>query len=165
MTLLIYPPRMVIVLRLRTSKGCIIKHIKHGRLTLFKDTEIEVISIDIKKKKKNIVILDTPKLGTPKWHDFNTQLNIVWVSRQGVVYNARRKRSLSYWKWPIEIVDLPIKAGDFLSFFVCLPEGIFIKCKTVRTLFLSALFMLYSAWNMENRGGTVKQWFIAGRKA
>jgi hypothetical protein len=24
----------------------------------------------------------------------------------------------------IEIVDLPIENGDFLSFFVCLPEGI-----------------------------------------
>ena len=27
----------------------------------------------------------------------------------------------SYWKWPIEIVDLPIKNGDVPQFFVCLP--------------------------------------------
>jgi hypothetical protein len=27
-------------------------------------------------------------------------------------------------KMAIEIVDLPIENGDFLSFFVCLPEGI-----------------------------------------
>ena len=31
---------------------------------------------------------------------------------------------------PIEIVDLPMKHGDFPSFFGCLPEGMFTKIPT-----------------------------------
>ena len=42
---------------------------------------------------------------------FNVALYTLWLCQH------------SYWKWPIEIVDLPIKDGDSPSFLVGLPEG------------------------------------------
>ena len=61
---------------------------------------------------------------SPRFHDARSSCGV--DSRCPRLYQAvpSGKRLHSYWKWPIEIVDLPTKNCGFPSFFLCLPEGI-----------------------------------------
>ena len=75
-----------------------------------------------------------------------------------IIFIPSGKLTVCYWKWPIEIVDLPIKTGDFPYFFVSLPEG---RSNLYHMVNIRRIWLTSGACRRQRRGRDGWLWWLS----